>query len=113
MTQKPTNTFDKNHAKPTDKLADCYEKFEKRITNILTIGLTSIGLVVAAQAAITVNLMNQQTNQVEKTNEVFKEVDEVKRDFGSASMQLHGMFPNDLVHENNYIKYVLKRGPVE
>ena len=87
-----------------------YEKFEKRVINILTIGLTAIGLVVAAQSAIVVVLMNQQSKLATEMNEACGEVEDVKRDFGDASMQLHKAFPADMVHENNYIKYVLKRG---
>ena len=48
-----------------------------------------------------------------KTVQNCAETTELTRDFGDVNQILHKVYPDELVYENNYIKYVLKRGPKE
>ena len=41
------------------------------------------------------------------------EISEIKRDFGDVNSVLHKEYPDILVYENNYVKYVLRRGSKE
>jgi predicted negative regulator of RcsB-dependent stress response len=49
-------------------------------------------------------------NNAEKISEVHEEVIEMSRDFGEVNQTLRKAYPDELVFESNYMKYVIKRG---
>jgi hypothetical protein len=64
-----------------------------------------MGMVLVILSIFVASLASGQSAQA-------KDVDNLKRDVGDTNQVLHKLYPGEIVFENNYINYVLKRGGI-
>jgi len=85
------------------ELQQRFDRLEKRILAIVTIAMTAMGMVLVVLSIFVASLSTDLST-------VSKDVDNLKRDLGDTNQVLHRIHPGEIVFENNYINYVLRRG---
>ena len=84
-------------------LQELFSRLEKRILTVIGIAMTCMGMVLVILSIFITSLASEQSTQA-------KDLDNLKRDVGDTNQVLHKLYPGEIVFENNYINYVLKRG---
>lgn len=84
-------------------LQELFSRLEKRILTVIGIAMTCMGMVLVILSIFITSLASGQSAQA-------KDLDNLKRDVGDTNQVLHKLYPGEIVFENNYINYVLKRG---
>jgi len=95
-----------------NELQQMFDRLEKKVLSIVTIALTSIGVIVVVLGILLASIYTT-TGEIE-TRQYKQEmsIENIKRDFGDGNQVLHRLYPGEIVFENNYINYVLKRGGI-